>query len=57
MQYSTISGNSKAGVDYNPTKTIEEGVQIRAGIVDALVFQELSEEQAGSGTEKIVNEG
>ena len=57
VEFSTLSGNTKAGVDYNPHKTVGEGVQIRAGIVDPYVFQDESEEQAGSGTLIIENRG
>ena len=57
VEFCTISNNHKAGVDYNPHKTVEDGVQIRAGIVSAYVFSSLSDEQANVGTETITNEG
>ena len=50
-------GNRKAGFDYNPHKTVEEGVQIRAGIVGALIFSELSDDQAGVYSYLVENEG
>ena len=57
LAFCTLSNNRKAGFDYNPHKTVEEGVQIRAGIVDAYVFSELSDQQDGHGSQFIQNEG
>jgi len=33
-----LSGNRRAGFEYNPSYTAEEALQIRAGIRDAIVF-------------------
>lgn len=57
-EFCTISNNYKAGLDYNPHKTVQEGVQIRAGIVQPYWFSELSDQQQQSSDSQLIqNEG
>ena len=57
VEHCELLGNHQAGFDYNPMKQQEDGLQVRSGILDAFVFEVLSNNQAGSGSQLIPNEG
>ena len=57
VEHCHLLGNHQAGFDYNPMKQQEDGLQVRSGIIDPIVFEVLSGNQAGTGSQNIVNEG